>query len=93
MVVTIFFKLKINKTIFKNCSLEEVDFTSCELMQSKFENCNLLGAKFEGTNLEKANFETAYNFSINPTSNKLKNAIFSSGNLEGLLDFINILIK
>tara|TARA_R110002124_G_C8971372_1_gene515131 strand:+ start:2338 stop:2544 length:207 start_codon:yes stop_codon:yes gene_type:complete len=50
-----------------------------------FLNCNLKGAIFDITNLENADFSTAYNFSINPSSNQIKNAFFQKTTVLGYL--------
>ena len=81
-----FYKTKIKKTLFKNCQLQEVDFTETDLSNVKFENCDLLRAFFMSSNLESANFRTAYNYSIDPESNRMKKAKFSILGLSGLLE-------
>lgn len=82
---SIFYKRKIKKTSFLNSQLREVDFTEADLSSSVFDNCDLSGATFEYTNLEKSDFRTAYNFSIDPESNRIKKAKFSLNGLSGLL--------
>jgi uncharacterized protein YjbI with pentapeptide repeats len=78
---------------FQNCDLQETDFSMAELNQASFDQCNLSGAVFDATNLEKADFRTAYHFSINPTTNKIKKARFSKDCLEGLLNHLDINIE
>ncbi len=87
-----FYGLKIKKTVFKLLQLNDVDFTTCDLTASSFENCDLVNAKFENTNLEKVDFRTAFNYSIDPGSNKIKQARFSLPGIPGLLDKYDILI-
>jgi uncharacterized protein YjbI with pentapeptide repeats len=81
-----FYKTKIKKTQFKNCQLQEVDFTEADLSGARFENCDLLRAFFSSTNLESANFRTAFNYAIDPESNRMKKAKFSLLGLSGLLE-------
>ena len=88
-----FYKLKLKGTKFKNCNLQEVDFTEAELIGVVFDNCDLGRAIFERTNLEKADFRTAWQFSIDPTVNRVKKARFSREGVTGLLDKFNILIE
>lgn len=88
-----FYKLKIKKMKFKNSSLHEVDFTDADLTGSVFENCDLARAIFENTNLEKADLRTAINYSIDPTSNKIKKAKFSASGLPGLLHKYDLVIE
>ena len=64
----------------------EVDFSETDLVGSVFKNCDLSGTIFENTHLEKADLRTAYNYHIDPESNKLKKAKFSLQGLPGLLD-------
>ncbi len=88
-----FYKRNLKNTIFRNCSLHEVDFIESNLASSVFDNCDLSGAIFENTNLEKSDFRTAYNFSINPEINQLRQAKFSREGLGGLLHKYNIEIE
>jgi len=88
-----FYKRSLKKTLFKNCSLHEVDFTAADLSNSRFDNSNLAGAVFESTNLEKSDFRTAYNYTIDPESNRIKKAKFSITGISGLLNKYNIEIE
>jgi fluoroquinolone resistance protein len=45
---------------------------------------------FDRTNLEKADFRSAGNYSIDPTTNKIKKARFSLDGVAGLLDKYDI---
>jgi len=45
------------------------------------------------TILENADLRSAYNFSINPTTNRIKGARFSSSGLAGLLDIFLLNIE
>ena len=87
-----FYEIQLSKTHFKNCSLVHVDFAYANLSQVFFEDCDLKNAIFDQTNLEKANLTSSYNFSINPNTNKIKNAKFSRENCLGLLDSFQIKI-
>jgi fluoroquinolone resistance protein len=80
-----FYQHKMKSTVFKNCSLTEVDFTETDLSGAVFDNCNMANAVFENTILEKADFRTAYDYSIEPTQNKIKKAKFSMAGIAGLL--------
>jgi fluoroquinolone resistance protein len=80
-----FYKLQLKKPVFSHCRMQETDLTGADLSASTFDHCDLLNAKFEGTNIEKADLRTAYNFTIDPESNRCKKAKFSREGLEGLL--------
>jgi len=88
-----FYQNKIKKTLFTNTQLLEVDFTECDLTEAIFENCDLVRAIFERSILEKADFKTAYNYSIDPEKNRIKQAKFSYNGIVGLLDKYNIEIE
>ena len=88
-----FYKLKLKATQFLNCSLQEVDFTETELTNSVFDNCDLSRAIFEYSVLEKSDFRTAYNYSIDPETNRIDKAKFSTSGLSGLLEKYNIEIE
>ena len=88
-----FFQMNIKKTIFKNCQLREIDFSESNLTNVIFDNCDLAQAIFINTVLDKADFRTAYNYSIDPESNRLKKAKFSILGISGLLDKYDIIIE
>ncbi len=87
-----FFNLKLKATTFKSCSLEQTDFTNSDLSQSRFIKCNLHHTIFDNTNLENVDFTSAYNLSIDPEKNRIKNAHFSKDNALGLLNIYQIKI-
>jgi len=88
-----FYKTKLKKIIFKHCQLQETDFTESDLTGAIFNECDLFNAKFDNTILEKADFKTAYNYSIDPEINKIKQAKFSVHGIAGLLHKYNIIIE
>jgi fluoroquinolone resistance protein len=88
-----FYKLKLKKTIFSNSQLQQVDFTDCDLSLGVFERCDLKDAKFENTLLAQTDFRTAYNYSIDPATNRIRKARFSLSGLAGLLDKYDIEIE
>ncbi len=69
------------------------DFQKRILSGAVFSNCDLQGARFEQCNLEKADFSTSYNYSIDPESNRLRNARFSLNGVSGLLDKYGIIVE
>lgn len=88
-----FTQIKLQNTYFKECKFYEALFDDADISKSVFERCDLERTSFVGTNLEKVDFSTAFNFSINPTTCKLKKAIFSESGLRGLVDHLKIEIK
>ncbi|NTV05676.1 MAG: pentapeptide repeat-containing protein [Chlorobiaceae bacterium] len=91
--LTLFYKLKLKNTRFKNCNMQEADFTEADLSGAKFEQCDLLQAMFIHTNLEKADFRSAFNYSIDPETNRIRKARFSVPAVTGLLDKYDIEIE
>lgn len=88
-----FFGLKLRKIQFKECNLTEAYFDEADITSSVFTKCDLNRTSFFHTNLEKVDFSSSYNFSINPTTNRLKKAIFSGQDLRGLVAHLDIVIK
>ncbi len=88
-----FFKLKLKNILFANTKLNEVEFAQSDLTNAIFMNCDLDRANFQGTILENADLKSAFNFSINPETNRIKKAKFSTNNIAGLLDQYNITIE
>jgi uncharacterized protein YjbI with pentapeptide repeats len=81
------------KTVFKNSQLQEIDFSECDLTEAIFNNCDLARAIFDNTILEKADLHSAYNYSINPDTNRIRGAKFSISGITGLLDKYDIEIE
>jgi uncharacterized protein YjbI with pentapeptide repeats len=87
-----FYRLKMRKTNFLRTDLREADFTEADLTGALFEETDLQNAVFDQTILEKANFTKAFNYSINPDNNRIKNALFSYPGVLGLLNKYQITI-
>ena len=88
-----FFQVKLKQTKFTNCSLQEADLSEADLTGSIFKHCDLSQAIFSGTILDKADLRTAANYSIDPSTNRVKKAKFSSHGLAGLLYKHDIIIE
>ncbi|MEP0366297.1 MAG: pentapeptide repeat-containing protein [Cyclobacteriaceae bacterium] len=88
-----FYQLSLKSTVFKNCSLQEVDFTESDFSRGQLINCDLASAVFDRTNLQSADLSSATNFNIDPENNNIKKAKFALGELQGLLNKYDILVK
>lgn len=88
-----FHGMKMRQTNFIECDMVESYFSEADMEGAKFIRCNLERALFHHTNLVGADFSTAYNMTIIPSNNKLKNALFSRFNLEGLVSHLGIKLK
>ena len=73
--------------------LHEVDFTDCDLTDAVLTNCDLYKAVFDNTILLKADFRAAFNYSIDPETNRIKGAQFSLPQVTGLLNKYGIKIE
>lgn len=91
--LSVFYKLKLKKSVFKDCNLQESDFTDADLSSSTFENCNLNRTVFFQTNLEKVDFRSSFNYSFDPDKNNIKKAKFSRNEVVGLLGKYDIEIE
>ncbi len=89
---SIFTAMNLQKCHFSGCSLQEVDFSAANLSGVKFEHSNLSRTVFEQSNLEQTDFQTATNFSIDPSINRMNQAHFSTLGLVGLLRKYNLTI-
>jgi len=91
--MTVFVKLPLKNTRFKNCNLQEADFAEADLSGAIFDNCDLTRTVFSHTNLQKADFRSAFGYSLNPMDNRIKKARFSTLGIIGLLDSYDIIIE
>lgn len=85
MSMAVFQKMDLRGVQFENCDLRECDFSQADLSNGAFINCNLERAIFNYTNLEKCDLRAAYNYDLDPESNRIKKAKFSLNGLVGLL--------
>ena len=65
--------------------MKECFFSECDLTRADFSGCDLERTLFERCNLEKADFRTAFAYTIDPASNRMRGAKFAREGLEGLL--------
>ncbi len=93
----------IDTSNFSDLDLKNTSFCDCVIRETYFANTNLQGANFSGTDLQgsvfhnsdlsKANFQGAFNYSINPLTNKLQRAKFSRLEVLSLLNHLDIIIE
>jgi fluoroquinolone resistance protein len=88
-----FYKLKLTKTVWANCQLHEVDFTEADCSQAVFKQCDFAKSIFDHSILEKADLRSSFNYSIDPTKNRIKKAKFGVAGIAGLLDQLDIVIE
>ena len=91
--LSLFSGLKLKNTRFRNCDMQEADFSEADLSGAQFDGSDLLQAIFFHTNLETADLRSAFNYSINPETNRLRKAKFSIPGVTGLLDTYGIIIE
>lgn len=80
-----FHEQKLPKAVFAGSVMKECFFSECDLTRADFSGCDLERTLFERCNLEKADFRTAFAYTIDPASNRMRGARFSREGLEGLL--------
>jgi fluoroquinolone resistance protein len=85
--------MRLKKHFFGRCNLREVDLSGTDLTAASFDGSVLSGTRFDGANLEKADFRSALDFGIDPTTVKLKGALFSRSGLDGLLRHLGLRIE
>jgi uncharacterized protein YjbI with pentapeptide repeats len=73
--------------------MHEADFTGSDLSGSIFDYCDLAGAIFENSVQEEVDFRTAYNYTIDPESNRIRKARFAAEWISGLLGKYGIEIE
>lgn len=70
--------------------LRESRFVESNLSEAHFEHSYLEQTLLHQCNLEKANFTNARNYSIDPTTNNIKGAVFSLPEAVSLLKSLGI---
>ncbi|MCU0442281.1 MAG: pentapeptide repeat-containing protein [Bacteroidia bacterium] len=88
-----FYKMNIQQSKFVHSVMCNIDFTECNASQCIFDECDLKDAQFVQTNLTKAKLVSAYNFTIQPEINTLKQTRFAKSNMQGLLAHLDIHIE
>ncbi len=80
-----FYQLNLSNSKIEDCSLKDVDFVEAKLHKSSFTGSDLYSATFQQTDLTQCDFRGAKNYSMDPSINKIKGAIFSKDEVLGLL--------
>jgi len=77
----------------ENCTIREADFREADLGDVRFGKSDLVGSIFGDTNLSGADLSRAKNYTIDPASNELKNAMFSLPEALALLYSMDIILE
>lgn len=93
ILLSSFYWVNLKNTNFDDCEIKESDFTNWYLENTNFNYCDLEKSIFVNCNLKNTNFIWSYNFSINPTINKLNKTKFSRDNCIWLLTNLDIIIE
>lgn len=80
-------------TIFSACEIKETHFINAKLAKTSFSDSSLEGSVFHNTDLAGADFQGAERYSINPSTNNVKKAHFSSPEALSLLKELDIIIS
>ena len=79
-------------TAFTECALRESDFSGANLENALFTGSDLSATVFANTNLHKADFSAAKNYFIDPSQNRVKDAVFTLPEALNLLQAFQITI-
>ena len=85
-----FSSLKLKSTTFVRSTIRESRFIQTTLNEANFDGTDLEHTLFHECDLEKASFVNARNYTINPTTNKVKGATFSLPEAVSLLSNLGI---
>ena len=85
-----FYGNNLRKAGFENCRLKNTDFIECNLNEGSFRKSEFAAVTFQNCNLEKAVFLEAKNYSIDPSTNRLKKAKFDLPEAQSFLAFLGI---
>jgi len=80
-------------TSFLRCKITETYFTDTNLNGSNFSESDLSKTEFHNSNLSKVDFRKAINYSLDPRTNKIREAKFSNPDVIGLLKHFEIIIE
>ena len=80
-----FSRARLGSIRIEECRALEAEFMEADLTGSVFHDTDLARATFARTNLSNADFRTTYGFIIDPTTENLRGARFSSASLAGLV--------
>jgi uncharacterized protein YjbI with pentapeptide repeats len=87
-----FIGLTLRKITMTKCSAQEVEFSEADLSGGDFSGTNFAKSRFVQTNLSRANFESAINYTIDVTANKITKARFSLPEALSLLYGLDIVL-
>jgi uncharacterized protein YjbI with pentapeptide repeats len=86
----VIFDKNLCKSKFIDCSIRNTNFDNCDMRGSDFTGTKFEKTSFHKCNLEKCDFSKAKGYEIDPSTNKLKNAMFSIPEAYSFLLFLGI---
>lgn len=89
----VFLNQSLQKTQIINCECRHCDFEQVDFTSAKFEGTDFSGSTFNHCNLQKADFREALNYTLNPSENNVKGALFSNPEVLSLLTPFKIKIS
>jgi len=90
---SVFVELHLPKLEMTECVAREVDFTGVHLTKANLSRTDFLGSRFIHTDLSCADFSQAVNYSIDPTVNRVKKAVFTLPEAMSLLSAFDIILQ
>ena len=88
-----FFGLSLPRLVLERCIAYEVEFGEADLSDGVFTGTDFQGSTFHHTNLTRADFSDARNYTIDPTANTLKQAVFSLPEAVSLLRGFDVIVR
>ncbi len=88
-----FFGLSVTGLVVERCIAYEVEFGEANLSDGVFTGTDFHGSTFHHTNLSRADFSGAKNYTIDPTANTVKRAIFSLPEAVSLLRGFEVILR
>jgi uncharacterized protein YjbI with pentapeptide repeats len=89
----VFFANCLKKSRFIKSTIRNSEFIEVDLRDSCFDGSSLEGTTFQKCNLERADFRDAFNYSIDPVTNRLARARFKLPEAQSFLGFLGIEIE
>lgn len=88
-----FYHLNMKKRTMKNCKIFNTDFTETDFREADFSLSEFKETIIQACELGRADFRTARGYSIDPFTNKVKNAKFSFPGVCSFLGYLGIKIE
>lgn len=90
---SVFYGLDFKKRTIVNCTITDSDLSDCDFSEADFSETCFKEVTVHSCNFEKADFRSSIGYSINPTTNQMRNARFSLPEAQSFLPFLGIKLE